>query len=179
MDSCWQERWSRMNFSTIIDGEILNIEFSNSKDNIWRIQNKNEQIIDCVSLSSNSFSLILKGKTYHLTITPQLDGYEVTVDHHTYFVHVKDRLELLLKKIGIQEGTSIHAGEIHAQIPGLVSRIFVKVGDRVKAGEKLCILEAMKMENEITSPKSGIVTHIHINSGDNVGKGNLIMEISD
>ena len=54
-----------------------------------------------------------------------------------------------------------------------------KDGDRVKTGTKLCILEAMKMENEITSPKNGTVTHIHIDSGDNVEKGNLLMEISD
>ena len=168
-----------MNFSTIIDGEILNMEFSNSKDNIWRIQNKNEQIIDCVSLSSNSFSLILKGKTYHLTITPQLDGYEVTVDHHTHFVQVKDKVELMLEKFGMQSKTSSNAGKIHVQIPGLVSLIFVKSGDSVKIGEKLCILEAMKMENEIISPKNGTVTRILIDSGVNVEKGDLIMEISD
>jgi biotin carboxyl carrier protein len=60
-----------------------------------------------------------------------------------------------------------------------VSYIFVKEGNRVKTGAKLCILEAMKMENEITSPKNGTVTHIHIDSGDNVEKGNLLMEISD
>ena len=69
--------------------------------------------------------------------------------------------------------------EIHAQIPGLVSNIFVKEGDKVESGDKLCILEAMKMENEIISPKNGSVTSIHINSGDNVNKGDLIMEVSN
>jgi biotin carboxyl carrier protein len=110
---------------------------------------------------------------------PQLDGYEVTVDHHSHFVRVKDRLELMLEKFGMQSDAISNASEIHAQIPGLVSRIFVKAGDIVKIGAKLCILEAMKMENEITSPKHGTVTRIHIDSGDNVAKGNLLMEISD
>ena len=168
-----------MNFSTIISGDVLDLEFSSSTDTMRITQNKSKQEIDCVSLSANSFSLILNGRTYHLTITTQLDGYEVTVDHHTYFVKVKDRLELLLEKFGMQGETIRHAGEIHAQIPGLVSCIFVKKGDRVKTGAKLCILEAMKMENEITSPKNGTVIHIHIDSGDNVKKGNLLMEISD
>ena len=168
-----------MNFSTIIAGDILDMEFSPSMDTMRITQNESKQEIDCVSLSANSFSLILNGRTYHLTITTQLDGYEVTVDHHTHFVKVKDRLELLLEKFGMQGETLTHAGEIHAQIPGLVSCIFVKKGDRVKTGAKLCILEAMKMENEITSPKNGTVTHIHIDSGDNVEKGNLLMEISD
>ena len=56
---------------------------------------------------------------------------------------------------------------------------FYKEGDIVKTGATLCILEAMKMENEITSPKKGTVANIHIDSGDNVEKGNLLMEISD
>ena len=168
-----------MNFYTIIAGDVLDMEFSLSMDCMRVTQNKSKQEIDCVPLSPNSFSLILNGRTYHLTITTQLDGYEVTVDHHPHFVKVKDRLELLLEKFGIQGKTINHAGEIHAQIPGLVSHIFVKEGDKIKAGEKLCILEAMKMENEITSPKNGIVTQIHIDSGYNVEKGNLLMEIAD
>ena len=43
--------------------------------------------------------------------------------------------------------------------------------------QKLFILEAMKMENEIDSPVNGIVDHIHCNAGDKVEKGNIIMEI--
>jgi len=168
-----------MKFITTIDEAALEMEFSPSMENIRVLQNNSEQKIDCVALSSNSFSLILNSHTYYLTITPQLDGYEVTVDNYKYFVQIKDELELLLEKFGIQSETSIHADEIHAQIPGLVSRIYVKSGDSVKIGDKLCILEAMKMENEITSPKNGTVTLIHIDSGCNVEKGDLIMEISD
>jgi len=168
-----------MNFSTIIAGDILDMEFSPSMDIMRVTKNKTNQKIDCVFLSANSFSLILNGRTYHLTITPQLDGYEVTVNHHTHFVKVKDRLELLLEKFGMQDKALRHTGEINAQIPGLVSHIFVKAGDQVIIGTKLCILEAMKMENEITSPKNGTVTHIHINPGDNVKKDDHLMEISD
>ena len=179
MGSCRQKGWRGMIFSTIIAGDVLEMEFSPSMDNLRITQNKIKHEIDCVPLSANSFSLILNGRTYHLTITPQLDGYEVTVNHHTHFVKVKDRLELLLDKFGMQSPAISHANEIHAMIPGLVSSIFVKVGDTVNTGTKLCILEAMKMENEITSPKTGTITIIHINSGDNVDKGDLMMEISD
>ena len=168
-----------MTFLTIFDGDMLDIEFVSSMDSFKVKQNKNDPIIDCVPLSGNSFSLILNGRIYHLSISHKLDGYEVTVNHHTHFVQVKDKLELLLEKIGMQSKTSNHPSEIHAQIPGLVSSIFVKSGDTVKTGEKLCILEAMKMENEITSHKNGTVTLIHINPGANVQKGTLLMEISD
>ena len=72
-----------------------------------------------------------------------------------------------------------HAGKIHAQIPGLVSQFFVKKGDKVKVSQKLFILEAMKMENEIDSPVSGTIDHIHFKAGDKVEKGNIIMEIQN
>ena len=77
----------------------------------------------------------------------------------------------------MQTDTFIHAGEIHAQIPGLVSQIFVKKGDKVEVSQKLFILEAMKMENEINSPVRGTVNAIYYKAGDTVNKGNIIMDI--
>ena len=94
-------------------------------------------------------------------------------------VQVQDEMDFLLEKFGMQSNTNSHAGEIHAQIPGLVSQLFVKPGDNVKVGQKLLILEAMKMENEIDSPIAGTVNNIYIKSGDNVEKGELIMDINN
>ena len=135
--------------------------------------------IDCVQLSQNSYSLILNGQSHYLTINPHLNGYEVMVDHHIHLVYVKDEVDILLEQFGLQPDKSSHAGEIHAQIPGLLSQIFVKKGDKVKVNQKLFILEAMKMENEIDSPVSGTIDHIHCKAGDKVEKGNIIMEIKN
>ena len=168
-----------MKFITTIDEAALEMEFSPSMDNIRVLQNNSEQKIDCVALSSNSFSLILNSHTYYLTITPQLDGYEVTVDNYTHFVQIKDELELLLEKNGQDSTNYSHSNKIHAPIPGLVSNIFVTSGDAVQTGDKLCILEAMKMENEIITPKNGTITHLYIDSGTSVEKGDLLMEVSD
>ena len=134
--------------------------------------------IDCVQLSHNSYSLILNGKSHYLTINPLLDGYEVNVDHHTNLVQVQDELDILLDKFGMQSEKLQHAGKIHAQIPGLVSHLFVQEGNTVQVEQKLFILEAMKMENEIDSPIQGTVKRIHIATGSKVEKGDLIMEIS-
>ena len=165
-----------MKFNTIIENKSLEMEFSDSL-NQFSIKTENDVGIDCVKLSHNSYSLILNGQSHYLTIHPHLQGYEVTVDHHTHLVHVQDEVDILLEQFGLQDDESRHAGEIHAQIPGLVSQIYVKKGDKVKVNQKLFILEAMKMENEIDSPVSGIVDHIHCKEGDKVEKGNIIMEI--
>ena len=165
-----------MKFNTIIENQSLEMEFSDSL-NQFSIKRENDVEIDFVKLSYNSYSLILNGQSHYLTIHPHLQGYEVTVDHHTHLVHVQDEMDILLEKFGMQDNESRHAGKIHAQIPGLVSQIYVKKGDKVKVNQQLFILEAMKMENEIDSPIKGTIDHIYCKAGDKVEKGNIIMEI--
>ena len=167
-----------MKFNTIIENISLEMKFSDSI-NQHLINNNDNVEIDCIQLSINSYSLLLNGKSHILTINKQIDGYDVTVDHHTYLVQVQDEVDVLLEKFGMQSNSSSHAGEIHALIPGLVSRLFVKPGDKVENGHGLLILEAMKMENEIDSPISGVVGKIYIKAGDKVEKGELIMEINN
>ena len=165
-----------MKFNTIIENQSVVVEFSESI-NQFSIKTENVTEIDCVQLNYNSYSLILNGQSHYLTINPHFQGYEVTVDHHTHIVQVQDELDILLGKFGIKSDQAYHGGEIHAQIPGLVSQIFVKKGDKVKVNQKLFILEAMKMENEIDSPVSGTIDNIHCKVGDKVEQGNIIMEI--
>ena len=57
---------------------------------------------------------------------------------------------------------------VTAPLPGNIVGISVKVGDTVKAGQQVAVLEAMKMENTIESPVAGTVTAIHVNIGDSV-----------
>ena len=165
-----------MKFKTIIENQPVEMEFSDSINQL-SIEKKYDLEIDCVQLSHNSYSLILNGKSHYITINPHLQGYEVTVDNNVHLVQVQDELDILLEQFGMHSDKSSHAGEIYAQIPGLVSHIFVQKGEKVKVNQKLFILEAMKMENEIDSPVNGIVDHIHCNAGDKVEKGNIIMEI--
>ena len=167
-----------MKFNTIIDDQSVEMEFSYPL-NLLSIKPKKEIQIDLVQLGVDSFSLLLNGKSHYLTINKQPERYEITVDHYAHFVQVQDEMDILLEKFGMQNNTNSHAGGIHAQIPGLVSQLFVKPGDNVDIGQKLLILEAMKMENEIDSPIAGIVNTIHIKSGDKVEKGELIMDINN
>ena len=166
-----------MNFSTIIEGEKLELNFSPLMDEIQIINQTTNQHVDCISLSTYSYSLILNGLTYYLTMLPNLNGYDVSVNHYTHHVQVKDEFDLLIEKHGMQDQAIIHSGNIHAQIPGLVSNIHVQKNEKIKIGDTLCILEAMKMENEIKSPINGTINAIYVNAGSNVEKGDLLMEI--
>lgn len=73
------------------------------------------------------------------------------------------------------------AGEapIKSPLPGVILDVHVKVGDKVKMGQKLMMLEAMKMENNIDSHKDGTVASIKVSKGDSVMEGDVLLIIGD
>lgn len=73
------------------------------------------------------------------------------------------------------------AGEgkaVTSPLPGVIIEVSVKEGDTVAAGQKVAVLEAMKMENEIQTEKAGVVTKIHVSKGDSVLEGASIVTIA-
>lgn len=75
--------------------------------------------------------------------------------------------------------TSAEEGAVTSPMPGKILDIRVSKGDRVKTGDVLIILEAMKMENEIVAPKDGIVKEVRVNVGDKVDRGSVLIVIGE
>ncbi len=73
---------------------------------------------------------------------------------------------------------SNNTGDVAAPMPGTVLKVKVAVGDAVKQGQVLLILEAMKMENEIVSPIDGIVAILNVEAGKSVSAGEVMVSIS-
>ena len=72
---------------------------------------------------------------------------------------------------------SADAKPLECPMPGTILDISVNVGDTVAAGQVLLILEAMKMENEIISPSSGIIDTIQVSKGASVNAGDILLSI--
>ncbi len=134
--------------------------------------------VDLVKLSPFSYSLLLDGRSHHLSIHPDRDGYLVILRQQTYYIRLRSELDQTIEKLGMKEATGGGGGLISAPIPGLISEVAVKEGDTVAAGDRLLILEAMKMENEISAPQAGTVSAVHVAPGQTVEKGNPLLEIS-
>ncbi len=64
-------------------------------------------------------------------------------------------------------------------MPGLIIRINVKIGDKVKTGDNIAVMEAMKMEIDLPSPVDGTVKSINFNNGDNVARDDILAIIGD
>jgi biotin carboxyl carrier protein len=72
----------------------------------------------------------------------------------------------------------VSGGEkVNAPMPGTIVSVAVKVGDTIKKGQLLLVLEAMKMENEIVSPVDGKVLAVGVSKGDAVNPGDLLVQI--
>ena len=167
-----------MKFNTMIDNKSIEMEFSESLSELL-INNKKNYKIDYIQLSKNSYSLILDGKSHYILVNNKTNPYEITIDHFKYFVTVKNELDIQIGDISSKSHFDCSKRQITAEIPGLITNIFVSEGDLVEKNSKLFILEAMKMENEITSNLSGEIIKINYEIGQTVKKGSIIMEFNN
>ena len=73
--------------------------------------------------------------------------------------------------------TAAGGTKVTTPLPGTILDVFVNVGDQVKAGQRVVLLEAMKMENNIDAPKAGRITNIRVKDRDAVMEGDVLLTI--
>jgi biotin carboxyl carrier protein len=129
------------------------------------------------------YSLLLAGKSYdilvrRITRSDQKDSqtYEIFIAGQRFEVKVEDERERLLA--GLVQ-TSAHSGEmtVQAPMPGLVVGVPVEQGATVQAGQTVAVLEAMKMENDLSAPLDGVVKEIRVKQGQTVDQGEVLVVI--
>src|SRR5512135_1958623 len=79
-----------------------------------------------------------------------------------------------------EERTAYAAPDPHAVrcvIPGVIRSVAVRRGQRVKAGDSLLVLEAMKMQNDVLAPRDGAVRTVRCSPGDAVARGDILIEL--
>ena len=91
--------------------------------------------------------------------------------------HVSYRILDLHAGGGPGEGKGGRGARVKPPMPGKIVSVAVNEGEEVKAGQVLLILEAMKMQNEIASPASGVVKKIHVKPGQNVEGKDVLVEL--
>ncbi|WP_228568599.1 biotin/lipoyl-containing protein [Campylobacter sputorum] len=122
--------------------------------------------------------------------TSEISKYSVSVNGNKYNVEISDGFDNFgeiknISKVEDKPKTETKSksqnqnssGDILATVPGSVFKILLKTGDEVKAGQTVIILEAMKMEIEVTSPKDGIIDEILISPSDTVENNQLLARV--
>ncbi len=80
--------------------------------------------------------------------------------------------------VSVPAAASGKGESVTSPLPGVIIEVSVTAGQAVKAGQKVAVLEAMKMENEIQAPKDGTVTAVHVSKGDSILEGADIVTIA-
>lgn len=135
--------------------------------------------LDAIVTSPSEFHILHNHKPFSATITESdflKKTYTVEVNQNSYTIEIANELDILIKQMGFEVGKTKQINAIKAPMPGLILEINVSVGQEVKQGDNLLILEAMKMENSFSSPRDGIIKSIAVAKGDAVDKGQLLIE---
>ncbi len=129
------------------------------------------------AINGNLFSLISDGTSHEIFVSKVDGGYRVQICGRAHFVSVENEKERFVRSLVSRNDEEDSRFELKAPMPGLVMKVLVEPGQAVKRGEGLCIIEAMKMENEIRSPVDGVVTKIFKKPSDSVEKDALLMRL--
>lgn len=136
---------------------------------------------DIIEVKNGSFHVIKDLRSYTVEVIkadPAEKSFLVSVNGNKYQLNVKDKFDELLKSLGFDDLNAKKVNEIKAPMPGLVLDVRVSVGDAVKKGDPIIVLEAMKMENIIKSPTDGIVSKINVKKGVAVEKNQVLINFS-
>lgn len=129
---------------------------------------------------TDRYSLILQGRSYSLYAVRRAPGeWDVEAGGHHHGVEVVD--EALARALALSGGAGGKGGArtLKAPMPGLVVKVEVGEGDAVEPGQGLVIVEAMKMENELTATAAGRVARVAVQAGDAVEKDQVLLEFEE
>jgi biotin carboxyl carrier protein len=134
---------------------------------------------DLIEVRENTFHIIKDNKSYNATVisyNAEEKTMVINVNGNDYEIAIKDKNDLLLLQLGISAKSSSAVQSIKAPMPGLIINVSVNPGDEVKKGDTLLILEAMKMENVIKSPRDGKIRKVNVQLRNPVEKNQVMLE---
>lgn len=123
-------------------------------------------------ISGDEILLNIEGRIHNVIVNSNTLFYSVYVNGKFFKIEKKSVTQILGRK-----GTKLQKRDIKTSMPGRIVKVFMKEGDKVKEGQAVLVLEAMKMQNEIKSPQSGVITKINPIAGDSVEAGALLFSV--
>lgn len=134
--------------------------------------------VDFESVSGQPvYSLIVDGKSHESYVAQGDENWQVLLRGRLYPVFVEDEREKRLRNAA--GGQVAEGGEFHlkAPMPGLIVAVPIEENQEVKKGQVLLILESMKMQNELKSPRDGKVHRIKVKAGESVEQKQTLLSV--
>lgn len=149
----------------------INLE---KKDDLYKfiINDKQEYNISDVEVESNLISFKADDKLYNIYCFSNKDKTYLSIDGENYTFELEKNISTKSKS-----GKQQKENSVCSPMPGLLVKVPISVGDKVKSGDTLAIVEAMKMQNELPSPRDGIIKKINGKEGEQVDALQVIVEL--
>ncbi len=164
-----------MNYITTIDGREYAIEMLD--EHHIRIDDQ-EYTIDFQTVGDQPvYSLLLNGRSYDALVYPDEALWQVILQGEMYVANVEDERE---KRLRAAMGSNVSEHQeffLKAPMPGLVITVPVENGQAVQKGDVLLVLESMKMQNELRSPRAGTVNRVRVQAGSRVEKKETLLSV--
>ncbi len=134
--------------------------------------NGTEYSVDINEVEGQEISLDVNGTPYKVTVDKEMKKTQVVMQ-------TRKAPQVAAAPSGdVQKSAPATAGsKVTTPLPGTILDVFVNVGDKVKAGQTVVLLEAMKMENNIEADVEGTVTEVKVRKGDSVLEGDVMVVI--
>ncbi len=163
-----------MIYDVTIDGASYRLDLNLDRaTGRWccRVDGRNVEM-DAVRAQPDVLSILIEGKAWQIRRERLASGLQIWVGDHPYATELRDPRSLRSRKV---RGDS-DKGPRHlvAPMPGKVVRFLVGENSPVEAGQGVVVVEAMKMQNEIKSPKKGIVLKLAVSEGAAVNAGDVL-----
>jgi biotin carboxyl carrier protein len=161
-----------MTYEIAIDGKNHKLDLE-KVDGRWECTLDNEKVnVDAVIARPNVLSLIVDGQAYEVKRERTANDLHLWVKSARFAVDVRDPRSLRSRRAasGGVEGPQ----KLLAPMPGKIVRILAPAGTQVAAGQGVLVIEAMKMQNELKSPKEGVVKQIVVKEGASVSAGEVL-----
>jgi pyruvate carboxylase subunit B len=158
----------------LVDGIEHTIVVDEAADHVAITVDEDEAIAVDVTSSGvpGTFSLVIDGRPQQAYVSRRGAGFEVTVDGRRFQVGPATGGGRQRSAMGAKD----RVGEVTAPLAGVVVDLRVAVGDTIRAGQTLVVIEAMKMQNEIQAPHDGTIKAIHCEQGGRAEQGALLLE---
>lgn len=144
------------------------------------IDSSDVETLDLAKYQDDLYHLISQNKSYMVEVLHKdflNKQYVIRLNGNRFLLKIQDELDIQIDQMGLTKVQESKVGHIKAPMPGQITAIFVEAGQNVKSGETLLILEAMKMENAISTVGEGIIKSIKVKKGETVNKNQLLIEI--
>jgi biotin carboxyl carrier protein len=163
-----------MKYEIVINGARRSVEFTPQTNGTARVTfSVDGRLIeaDAIQISRGEYSVLISGRSLDVTTEETSDGLLLRTKDREFQVEIIDPRSWRRRRgAGIElEGRQ----QLIAPMPGKIVRVLVAAGQQVQAGQGLLVIEAMKMQNEIRSPKSGTVEKL-AREGQTVNAGEVL-----